>query len=332
MNARLVAAAVVVLTTCCAAACAAPSAEVVARVTIPGPAHWNYLHVDSQGHRLYLAHGSQIEVIDTHSNQLVGTVADTPGVRAIDIAADLGLGYASNGKDDSVTVFDLATLAHKATIAAGSSPDAIVYDRTHQRVLVFNTRSHDITVIDAKAGRVLATVAAGGEPETAVLGADGLVYFNVEDTHELVVFDPDAMVVVRRHSLRPCERPTGLAIDSEGSFYSVCRNGVMVVSGADGRPVGVATIGHGSDGVVVMGGLAYSADGAEGALSVVGRNASGGYETVAQVPTAYGSRTLAADPASRRLYLPTASFKPAEGGMRRQPIPETLSIWVLEPR
>jgi YVTN family beta-propeller protein len=245
MNARLVAAAVVVLTTCCAAACAAPSAEVVARVTIPGPAHWNYLHVDSQGHRLYLAHGSQIEVIDTHSNQLVGTVADTPGVRAIDIAADLGLGYASNGKDDSVTVFDLATLAHKATIAAGSSPDAIVYDRTHQRVLVFNTRSHDITVIDAKAGRVLATVAAGGEPETAVLGADGLVYFNVEDTHELVVFDPDAMVVVRRHSLRPCERPTGLAIDSEGSFYSVCRNGVMVVSGADGRPVGVATIGRG---------------------------------------------------------------------------------------
>jgi YVTN family beta-propeller protein len=313
-------------------ASSAPSVEVVARVAIPGAANWDYLHLDSAAHRLYLAHGTQTEVIDTATNRRVGAVADTPGVRAIAVAADLGLGYTSNGKANTVTVFDLATLANKASIAVGNGPDAVVYDPAHQRVLVFNTRSHDVSVIDAKAGTVLATVPVGGEPETAALGAGGLVYFNVENTHEVVVFDPEAMAVVRRHSLRPCDRPTGLAIDTDERVYSVCRNGVMTVIGSDGRMLGGARIGRGSDGVAILGDFIYSADGADGTLTVVAKDAGGGYESVAQVPTTYGSRTMAADPATRRLYLPTATFKPAEAGMRRQPVPESLSIWVLEPR
>ncbi len=310
---------------------AGPVLEVVAKVALPGPATWDYLHVDGVNHRLYVAHGAQTEVIDTRSNQRVGTVSDTPGVRAIAVAADLGLGFTSNGKADSVTVFDLATLARKAAIAVGSGPDAIVYVPAHQRVLVFNARSHDITVIDARAGRVLATVPAGGEPETAALGADGLVRFNVENTHELVVFDPGAMAVVRRHSLRPCERPTGLAIDPQGRVASVCRNGLLMLTAAEGQPLGAARVGRGSDGVAWLDGLAYSADGADGTVSVVGAGAAGGFETLAVWPSAYGSRTIAADPAARRLYLPAATFRPAEGAGRRQPVADTMSVWVLEP-
>jgi YVTN family beta-propeller protein len=311
---------------------AASPVEVVARVAIPGAAAWDYLHVDSEGHRLYLAHGGQTEVIDTRSNERVGTVPDTPGVRSVAVAADLSLGYTSNGKANTVTAFDLATLVPRSTIAVGSSPDALLYVRAQQRLLVFNSRSHDITVIDASAGIVMATVPLGGEPETAALGAGGLVYVNVENTNELVVFDPAALAVVRRHSLRPCERPTGLAIDAAGLVHAACRNGVLVMVAPDGRLLGAARIGRGSDGVAVLGGRIYSADGADGTLSVVGRDAAGGLETLAQWPTAYGSRTLAGDPATGKLYLPTATFKPAEGGLRRQPIPETLSVWVLEPR
>jgi YVTN family beta-propeller protein len=314
------------------AACAAPGVAVVAKVEIGGAGRWDYLHLDAEHHRLYLAHGSQTEVFDTRSNEHVGTVSETPGVRAIATAPDLGLGYTSNGQADTVTVFDLVTLANKGTIAVGKGPDFLVYDLAHQRLLVFNARSQDVSVIDAKAGTVLRTEPVGGEPESAVLGGNGLVYLNIENTNELVVFDPADMVVKRRHSLLPCKRPTALAIDSASRLYAACRNGLLVVSAADGQLVGSAKIGRGSDGVALLDGLAYSADGGDGTLSIVGRHADGHWATAAVVPTAYGSRTLAVDPVSKRLYLPAATFKTTPGEFRPQPVAGTLSLWVLEPR
>jgi len=314
------------------AACAAPGIAVVAKVEIGGVGRWDYLHVDAERHRLYLAHGSQTEVFDTRSNQRVGTVPDTPGVRAIATAPELGLGYTSNGQADTVTVFDLVTLATRGTIAVGQGPDFLVYDSAHQRLLVFNGRSQDVSVIDAKAGTVLRTEPIGGEPETAVLAGNGLVYLNIENTNELVVFDPVDMVVKRRHSLLPCKRPTALAIDGAARLYAACRNGLLVVSTADGQVVGNAKIGRGSDGVALLDGLAYSADGADGTLSIVSRQANGLWATVAVVPTALGSRTLAVDPVGKRLYLPAATFKTAAGESRPQPVAGTLSLWVLEPR
>jgi DNA-binding beta-propeller fold protein YncE len=229
-------------------------------------------------------------------------------------------------------VFDLLTLARKGTIAVGQGPDALVYDPAHQRLLVFNARSQDVTVIDAKAGTVLRSEPIGGEPETAVLGAHGMVYLNIENTNEMVVFDPADMVVKRRHSLLPCKRPTAMAIDSEQRLYSACRSGLLVVSADDGQALGSAQIGRGSDGVALLDGLAYSANGADGTLSIVGRRADGQWATSAVVPTAVGSRTLAVDAVRKRLYLPVATFKSAPGDARPQPVPGTLSLWVLEPR
>jgi len=313
-------------------ALATPAVVVVAKIAIGGAGHWDYMHVDSEHHRLYLAHGSQTEVFDTQSDQRVGTLADTPGVRAIATAPELGLVYTSNGQANTVSIFDLDTLAFKGSIPVGNGPDAMVYDRAHQRLLVFNARSMDVSVIDAKAGTVLRTEPVGGEPETAVLGAGGLVYLNIENTNELVVFDPAAMVVKRRHSLLPCTRPTALAVDSEQRLYSACRSGLLMVSTPDGQAVGNAKIGRGSDGVVLLDGLAYSANGADGTLSIVSRHVDGHWATVAIVPTSYGSRTLAVDPVRKRLYLPTATFKTGPGESRPQPVAETLSLWVLETR
>jgi YVTN family beta-propeller protein len=217
---------------------------------------------------------------------------------------------------------------------AGSGPDALVYDRAHQRLLVFNTRSEDISVIDARSGTALATVAIGGEPESAVLGSDGLVYFNVENTDEMVVFDPSAMRVVRRHALRPCSRPTAMAIGASGKVYTVCHNDMLVAVAGEGRVLGTVPFGRSSDSVATLGDLAYSAAGADGTLRIVG-SAGGGAAaigTLSQVTTAYGSRTVAADPATRQLYLPAARFSPEEGGQRRQALPDSLSVWVLQPR
>ena len=314
------------------AAAAPPAVEVVAKIPIGGAGRWDYLHVDGEHRRLYLAHGAQTEVFDLQSNRLMGTVSPTPGVRAVATAPELGVGYTSNSQADTVTVFDLATLATKGALAVGGGPDALVYVPALQRLLVFNARSQDVTIIDARAGTVLRTEPLGGEPETAVLGSNGLVYLNIENTNELVVFDPAALIVVRRQTLLPCKRPTALAIDAEQRLYSACRSGLLMVTAADGKALGSAKIGRGSDGVALLGGRAYSADGMDGTLTIVDRRADGPWATAAVVPTAYGSRTLAVDPVGKRLYLPVATFKPVPGESRPQLVPETLALWVLEPR
>jgi YVTN family beta-propeller protein len=311
---------------------AAPSLKEVGRIPIAGEARWDYLTIDSAAHRLYVSHGTQTEVIDTQANQLVGTLTDTAGVHGIAIAADLGLGFISDGKADSVTVFDLATLKVKTTIAVGANPDAILYDAASHRVMTFNGKSRDVTLIDAAQGTVLATVPAGGKPEFAQPGADGLVWFNVEDTNEMAVLDPAQAKIVRRVALAPCDSPSGLAVDDRQRHFAVCENKQMVVVGADGKVLGRPPIGAGADGVAWMDGAAWSANGRDGTISVVRETRPGVFKTVETIATAAGARTIAADPATHRLYLPTAELQPAVAGARRVGVPGSFYILVLEKR
>jgi hypothetical protein len=307
---------------------ATPAYKVSHSIAVGGDAKWDYLTVDSAAHRLYVSHGTQTEVIDTQSEKVVGTIADTNGVHGIAIASDLGLGFTSNGKTDSVTVFELATLKVRGTIKVGTNPDAIVY--AGGRVVTFNGRSKDATVVDAKAGTVLGTVAVGGKPEFAQVGGDGKVYFNIEDTSELAALDPVALKLEHRSTLKPCDSPTGLAIDDQQRLYSVCDNKMMVISGTNGKRLAQADIGSGPDGVAWLDGQAFSANGADGTVTIVGESAPGKFQTVATIPSAAGARTIAADAATHKLYLPTADLKPGQTGERRQGIPGTFRILVLE--
>jgi len=313
-----------------AAFAAAPSLKEVDRVRIGGEARWDYLTVDSVQHRLYVSHSTVTEVIDMQSDKVVGVIADTAGVHGIAIARDLGRGFISDGKADMVTVFDLATLKTLATVKVGGNPDAILYDPASRRVMTFNGKSHDVTIIDAARGAVVATVPVGGKPEFAQLGEGGNAWFNVEDTNELAVLDPAAGKVVRRESIAPCESPSGLAVDDHRRLYAVCENRQMVIVGADGKVLGRAPIGAGSDGVAWLDGSAYSANGQDGTISVVAETSPGHFETVETVVTAAGARTIAADPASHRLYLPTADFQPAVAGARRAGVPGSFYVLVLE--
>jgi YVTN family beta-propeller protein len=315
-----------------AAHAAAPSLREVDRIHIGGAARWDYVSLDSASHRLYVAHATQVEVIDTQTDKLVGTIPDTPGVHGVAIAADLGLGFISDGGADRVTVFDLATLKTRASIAVGKDPDTILYDPASRRVMTFNGHSNDVTLIDAVHGTVVATVAAGGTPEYAQPGEGGLVWFNVEDTNELAVLDPAQGRIVRRVALAPCEGPSGLAVDDRQRHYAVCENRQMAVVASDGKVVGRASIGAGPDGVAWMDGAAYSANGRDGTISVVRETAPGRFETTETIRTAAGARTIAADPATHRLYLPTADLQPAVDGARRVGMPGTFHVLVLEKR
>ncbi len=309
---------------------AAPSLKEVARIQIGGEARWDYLTIDSAAHRLYVSHATQTEVIDTQTNKLVGTIADTAGVHGIAIADDLGLGFISDGKADTVTVFELASLKTRSTIHVGSNPDAILYDPASRRLMTFNGKSRDVTLIDAAQGTVIAMIAAGGKPEFAQLGADGHVWFNVEDTNEMAELDPVQGKIVRRVALAPCDSPSGLAVDDRHRHYAVCENKQMVIVAPDGKVLGRSPIGAGADGVAWMDGAAWSANGRDGTISVVHETAPGRFKTTETIPTAAGARTIAADPATHRLYLPTADLQPATAGSRPVGVPGSFYILVLE--
>ena len=310
----------------------APLYHVTDRIKIGGEGRWDFVQADAKARRLFVSHGTQVEVFDLDSNAKVGTIAGTPGVHGIVTADELGLGFVSNGKDDSVTVFDLATLQVKSKVEVGKSPDAMTYVPALKRLVVFNGHSKNLSVIDASSLKVISTVEIPGKPEVSALGAGGMVYFNIEDTGELATFNPDSMKVVRRVKLAGCEEPSGLALDDKSNVYSVCSNRVMKITSPTLKPLATVAIGGGPDGVAWAGGYAYSANGSDGNLTVVGSPSAGKWAAVATVPTEFGARTIAHDPVTRRLYLPTADFEPGTSDSeKRKTIPDTFRVLVLSP-
>jgi DNA-binding beta-propeller fold protein YncE len=311
--------------------------RVVAQVPLPDPVRWDYVTVDAAAHRLYVAHRERVDVIDTRTHRPVLHLAPTPGVHGAAAAPDLDRVFTSNGADGTVGVFDATTGKLLQVVKAGSNPDAIVYEPVTQRVFAFNGDSSDVTAIDARTLKVLAaSIAAPGAPEFAVADGRGHVDFNVADKGELAVLDARTLQVERHYSLAPCEEPSGLAIDPTGRLYSVCRNGVMVVSDpVRGRVLGQAPIGRGPDGVAWLDGKAYSANGRDGTISVVAETADGRFATIATVPTAPGARTIAADSGEHALFSATADFKPppasASGrSSRPEAMPDTFRVLVLK--
>lgn len=310
---------------------AAPSLKQLDSIAIKGEARWDYLYVDSAAKRLYLSHGTQTEVIDLTTHQVVGTIAHTLGVHGIAIAHDLGLGFTSDGKANAVSVFNLDTLQVVSTIKVGTNPDAIVYAPKSQKLVTFNGKSQDASIIDVKTQQVIATVPVGGKPEFAAVANNGEVFFNIEDTAELAVLNLNTNQLVRRHKLNDCDEPTGLDIDAKQRIYSVCQNQTMIISAPNGKQLAKVKIGNGPDGVVVMDNNAFSANGADGTVTIV-INSKGHFKALATEPTQRGARTIAADASTHRLYLPTADFAPQQGQERPKGIVDTLRVLVFEAR
>jgi len=328
-----------VLAFAAAAFAAPPTYKVVNKIHIGGPGRWDYAFVDSANHRLYVSHATQTEVIDTASDKLVGTIPDTNGVHGIAIANDLNKGFTSDGMDNDVTVFDLKTLKVLSKVKTGTNPDAIIYEPTSHRVLTFNGRSNDATVFDAKTGEVVAaSIPVGGKPEFAQVDGKGHVYFNLEDKNEIGEIDAKNATLTKHYSIAPCDGPSGLAINPKNSYlYSVCGNKMMIVSDpAAGKVIATPAIGQGPDGVAFDDGYAFSANGRDGNITMVGETSPGKFEPVATIPSQPQARTIASDQKTHKLYLPAAEFgpppaAPANGGRagRPQALPDSFEIIVV---
>ncbi len=291
-----------------AAAPAAPASayELTGHFGLGAGSRWDYVTVDPAAGRLYVAHAGRIDVMDLATHARIGAIGGLHGTHGIAIAAATGRGYISDGRGDALVAFDLKTLAVLQTVAAGRNPDAIVYEPSTRRIVAFNGKSHDATIVDAADGRVVAaSLPLGGKPEFARVDEHGHVFVNIEDTAMIVEIDTRDARVVQRYSIAPCVEPTGLALDPAHRLYSVCSNHLMVISDpATHRVLARVPIGGGPDGVVVDDGYAVSANGADGTISVVGLAGGAALAPPAVVASRRGARTIDVDPRTHALYLP----------------------------
>ncbi|HAM50218.1 MAG TPA: hypothetical protein DCP92_05815 [Nitrospiraceae bacterium] len=268
-------------------------------------------------------------VIDIDSDKLVGDIPDTPGVHGIAVAPELNRGFTSNGRANTATIFDLKTLKIIGQVKTGTNPDAILYDPASKRVFTFNGRSRDTTVFDGATGEVSGTLALGGKPEFAAADGKGKVFVNIEDTSEVVELDSIKLAVIKRYLLKPCEEPTGMGLDPEHHrIFAGCHNKVMaVLDTEEGRVIATVPIGAGVDGngYDPGRGLAFSSNG-EGTLTVVKESSPGKFDAVESVITQRGARTMAIDPKTHNIYLPTADFGPPPSPTPEEPKPRPTII------
>ena len=299
-----------------------------------GDTGWDYLTVDAQARRFYISRGTYMQVLNSDSGKLVGEIPNTNGVHGIALAPELGRGFTSNGRDNSVSIIDLKTLKAIGTVAVGTRPDCILYDSVTHRVFTFNGGSNDVTAVDAASGKVLGTIPLGGRPEFAVTDGAGMLYDNIEDKGEIAAIDARTLTV-KAHWPLGAEGPSGLAIDTKNRrLFAVCDGGKMVVVNADtGAVAANPVIGNGPDaaGFDLKSQLAFSSNGQDGTLTVLHEDTPNTYSVVQTVPTQAGARTLALDAKTHRVFVVTAAAAPAAPGesrRRRTYLPGTFVVLV----
>lgn len=317
--------AMAVFVSCFAAAAPGSGYKVTKKLELGGEGSWDYLIYDAAGKRLFISRGTHVMVVDAASGKVTGDIPDTPGVHGIALAYDLGRGFTSNGRENTVSIFDLTTLKVSSKVKTGENPDAILYDAVSKRVFTFNGRSKDATVIDAANGTVLATIPLGGKPEFAVADGKGMVYVNNEDTAEVMAIDAAKASVTARWKMEGCEGPSGLAMDTKNRrLFAGCDNKVMAVVNADtGKMVATLAIGEGVDACAFDPGTGYafSSNGGDGNLTIVHQDSPDKYTVVENVPTQKGARTMALDAGSHTAYVVTASFGPKPEPTKDTPRP-----------
>jgi outer membrane protein assembly factor BamB len=294
---------------------------------------WDYIAVGPDNNRLYVSHGTQVNVLNETTGDSVGVILNTIGVHGIAFVPSLGKGYTSNGRINNVTVFDLKTNQPLGMITAGTNPDAIMYDDFSKLIITCNGRSQDLSLIDPFSGKLVATIPVNGKPETAVSNGNGKIYVNIEDQHEIIAVDITLRKITDRWSLKPAESPTGLAIDlKRNRLFSGCDKTLVVMDAGSGNVTDRITIPDGCDGVVFDAelGLVFASCG-EGQLSIVRSNADGKYELAENVSTKASARTIALNPKTHTLYLPAGEFqKPTVAGTRPPLVPGTFQVLVVK--
>ena len=304
---------------------------------VPGDGGFDYVVFDASANRLYVSHGTKVDVLDAKTGKVLGSVEDTPGVHGIAIVPGLHLGFATNGGNATVSVFNTDTFATVKKIAVDQDPDFTLYDPRSKRVLVCHGDAAEITAIDPETKSIVGKIRLGGGAEAAVLDGKGSGYVNLEEEAVVVKFDPESLAATKRFPITGCKTPTGLAMDtSNNRLFIGCRSRVLaVMDAANGKVLATLPIGERVDAV------AYDpenrlifASNWDGTISVVRQKSANEYEPAGDIQTQKSAKTMAIDPKTKRLFLSAAEMEsaPAAAGQRARmrPKPGTFQIIVIE--
>ena len=318
-----------------------PQFKLVSKYNVGGEGRWDLLTFDSKHRRLYVSRATHVQVIDADSGKVVGDIPGTDGVHGIALADEFNVGFTSNGKSNSVTVFDLTTLNIIASVQiSGMNPDVIIYEPKSKHIFAFNGRSTNATVIDAATHKEINTISLPGKPELAVSNEAGHIFVNIEDKSEIVVIDSASNKVLKSFPLGNGTEPTGLAFDQKHNrLFSVCANKKMeILDSETGKIVAEVAIGDGPDsaGFDASLGIAFSSNG-DGTLTLVKEIDPDHFSVTQNVVTEKGARTMAYDAEKHRAYLVTAAFGETPAATKEQPkprpamLPDSFVVLVVSP-
>ncbi len=301
---------------------------------IASPGGWDYLAVGPLNDRLYVSHGTQVNILNKKTGDSVGIIENTTGVHGIAFDVANKKGFTSNGRINTVTVFDINTNKVLAQISTGQNPDAIMYEPFSKMIITCNGRSKNLSIIDPVKNIVIDSVDVGGKPETAVSDDMGKLFVNVEDKNEIVAIDTKTFKVLNHWSITPGESPTGLAYDYKTKrLFAGCEKLLMVIDATNGKVVDKITIGEGCDGVAFDAATKniYTSNGSDGNLTVIHEESASRFVVLENVVTKKGARTIALDEASHLIYLPTAEFEAPDTNLKGRPKmkPGTFQVLVV---
>jgi DNA-binding beta-propeller fold protein YncE len=309
--------------------------RVLKTIHVVGDGRWDYLAVDSAARRLYVSHGTEVDVLSANTGQVIGRIPDTPGVHGIALVPTMHRAFITQGLSGHVAIVDTKTLHTLRQVPTGKNPDAIIYDPATRRIFANNGGSESTTAIDAVTGDIVGTLDLGGSPEYAAADGAGHIYINLEEQNETIAIDSQNLRVDQRWSLSPCMAPTSMAIDRRSRrLFIGCRNHFMAVLNIDtGRVVTALPIGDHVDATVFdpERHLIFCSN-ADGTLNVFRQLSADEYRSVQTLKTALGARTMAFDASTHRIFLPTADLDtsaPLKPGQKAPVKPRTFRLIVV---
>lgn len=285
--------------------------HLVKSVPLGEPNGWDYVVYDPSTHRVFVAHGNRLTVVNGKSGRIVGQVgpiAGGPHGTAFDPAGHVGI--TDDGRLGQAVIFNPKTLRVLARLKVQQGADAVAFDPVSGHAFVIDGDTGDVAVIDPTQRKVVTFIHIGGDLEYAVSGDNGELYVNGVTHHEIFRINTATNRVDAAWPMPQCLEPHGLAIDTRTHrLFASCENQrLMVVNAEDGAVVAAMPIGEGTDAdrFDPMSRLIFSSNGRDGTLSVIREVNANTFVPAATVKTALSARTMGIDPETGRVYLVAA--------------------------
>jgi len=307
----------VLLLTPCLARAADQSGDfhVAQTFQIGGEGGWDYLTVDPEHHLLYVPRSTHTMVLDESTGK---TIADIPGQsrnHGVAIVPDLHRGFITDGKDESVTLFDTQTHKPLGKIKAATDADGIIYDPASKHLFISCGDAAAVIPIpadvDPASGKAEPPIDLGGKPEFLQSDNNGKLFVNLQDKNQVAVIDTKAMKLLDKYPVAPGGSPVGMAIDRDHHrLFIGCRNPqkLIIMNADDGKVIADLPIGAGVDATGFDDGNIFASC-RDGTLAVARETSPGKFEITQTVQTKPGARTMGLDPSTHTLYLPTAEMQ-----------------------